>query len=62
MGASQAEGMVYVESFGNGGCFLANLVATSVGPFRLESSLQLVRPSLTTHCNYKMHRFLKQIS
>lgn len=48
MEASQAEGITYVEPFLKGGCLLTDLVATSIGPFRLDPFLQLGRPSLTT--------------
>lgn len=57
MEASQAEGIISVEFFLKGSCVPANLVVISVGPFRVELFLQLVRPSLTTHYNYKMLSF-----
>lgn len=33
MGAPRAEGTMYAESFGNGGCLLASLVATKLDLF-----------------------------
>ena len=47
MAASQVEGITDVEPFLKGYCLLADLVATSIGSFRLDPFFQLGRPSLT---------------